>query len=236
MQIVVGAGIVRGGRVLAARRTSPPEAAGRWELPGGKVEPGESPEAALVREIAEELGCAIAVTGWLDGEAPIGSAYVLRVATARLVDGAAEPVPHEHDQVRWVGPAELDALDWLEPDRPFLQKLRHVLHADPASEHAIRDVTSRGVRGIFFDEDDARAVAASLVSDGFTAEVTRERLAGEDDDEDHPWAVVTDAPQFALELLVDRHDGWLDVDEPAPAAPLPPLDLPMAPKRIKRGQ
>ena len=88
------------------------------------------------------------------------------------------------------------------------------------------------MRGIFFDEDDARAVAARLVGDGFAADVTRERLAGEDDDEDHPWAVVTDAPQFALEMLVDAHDGWLDLEEQAP--PLPPLDLPAAPRRIKK--
>ena len=91
-----------------------------------------------------------------------------------------------------------------------------------------------GVRGIFFDEDDARAVAARLIGDGFTAEVARERLAGEDDDEDHPWSVVTDAPQFALEMLVDAHDGWLELDEPAPT--LPPLVLPTAPKRVKRPQ
>ena len=71
-QVVVGAAIVRDGRVLACRRTAPPEAAGRWELPGGKVEPGEAPEAALVREVREELGCDIAVTAWLADEAPIG--------------------------------------------------------------------------------------------------------------------------------------------------------------------
>ena len=46
--------------------------AGRWELPGGKVETGESPDAALVREIREELGCGIAVDHWLDGDEPIG--------------------------------------------------------------------------------------------------------------------------------------------------------------------
>ena len=63
MAAVVGAAILAGGRVLAARRTSPPEAAGRWEFPGGKVEPGETAEAALCREVAEELGCRIAVTG-----------------------------------------------------------------------------------------------------------------------------------------------------------------------------
>ena len=87
-------------------------------------------------------------------------------------------------------------------------------------------------RGIFFDEDDARAVAARLVGDGYDAKVARERLAGEDDDEDHPWAVLTDAPSIVLEILVDEYDGWLDdgVDAPPPV----PLDLPAAPKRIKR--
>jgi len=127
---VVGAALLRDGRVLAARRTSPPEAAGRWELPGGKVEPGETAETALVREIAEELGCTIEVTGWLDGSVPIGSAYTLEVATARLVGG--EPAPHEHDRVRWLGAAELDDVDWLEPDRPFLGELRALLVGESA--------------------------------------------------------------------------------------------------------
>ncbi|WP_188783771.1 hypothetical protein [Nocardioides phosphati] len=93
------------------------------------------------------------------------------------------------------------------------------------------------MRGIFFEEDDARAVAARLRSDGFDAEVARERLAGEDDDEDHPWAVVSDAPPIALELLVEEYDGWLEVDEAAPTeVVLPPLqaDLPAAPIRVKR--
>jgi 8-oxo-dGTP diphosphatase len=127
MATVVGAAIVRGGRVLAARRTSPPEAAGRWELPGGKVEPGETPEQALVREIAEELGCTVAVQAWLAGAVPIGTAHVLRVAVVRLVDG--EPEPTEHDGVRWLAADELDAVDWLEPDRPFLAELRERLAA-----------------------------------------------------------------------------------------------------------
>lgn len=93
------------------------------------------------------------------------------------------------------------------------------------------------VRAIFFDEDDARAVVARLRADGFEASAERERLAGEDDDEGHPWAVVSDAPAFMLEVLVDTHDGWLDEDDEASreqGPPLPPLHLPMAPKRIKR--
>jgi len=122
---VVGAAIVRDGRVLSARRTRPEAVAGRWEFPGGKVEPGESPEDALVREIAEELGCRIEVTGWLDGEVVIGATHVLTVAVARLVEG--RPVPHEHDAVSWLGAGELDAVDWLEPDRPFLPELARLL-------------------------------------------------------------------------------------------------------------
>jgi 8-oxo-dGTP diphosphatase len=111
--------------VLAARRTSPAEAAGRWEFPGGKAEPGETPEAALVREVVEELGCRVEVTGWLDGEVQIGPSHILTVALARLVDG--EPDPVEHDLVSWLGAAELGDVDWLEADRPFLAELRETL-------------------------------------------------------------------------------------------------------------
>jgi len=108
--------------VLAARRT-PPRAG--WELPGGKVEPGETAEAALVREIAEELACTVEVTGWLAGESPVREGLVLRVALARLVAG--EPVPGEHDIVWWIGSDQLDDVDWLPADRPFLPELRRVL-------------------------------------------------------------------------------------------------------------
>lgn len=93
------------------------------------------------------------------------------------------------------------------------------------------------MRGIFFDEGEARLAASSLVRAGFSAEVVREKLAGEDDDEDHPWAVVTDAPETALELLVETYDGWLDYDDADAAdaaSPSPPLPLPEEPKRIKR--
>lgn len=88
------------------------------------------------------------------------------------------------------------------------------------------------MRAIFFEEDDARQVARRLVANGFEAAAERERLSGEDDDEGHPWAVVTDAPDFMLELMVDEYDGWLDVEADVPT--LPPLVLPTAPKRIKK--
>lgn len=121
-QVVVGAAILRHGTVLATRRTAPPEAAGRWEFPGGKVEPGESPEAALAREIREELGCDVEVTGWLVGEVPIGGHHALRVATCAITSGDPDPV--EHDATRWLTSDQLDDVDWLVPDRPFLPELR----------------------------------------------------------------------------------------------------------------
>ena len=121
--LVVGAAIVRHGCLLAARRTTPAAVVGRWELPGGKVEPGESPGDALVREVREELGCAVAVDGWLDGDQPIGTTHLLRVAVCRLLDAAPRPGA-DHDVLRWLAPEDLDQVDWLEPDRPFVAALR----------------------------------------------------------------------------------------------------------------
>ena len=90
------------------------------------------------------------------------------------------------------------------------------------------------MRGIFFDEEHARSAALSLVRAGYQAEVVRERLSGEDDEEDHPWAVVTDAPEIQLDMLVEMYDGWLDPDDEEPPAPPVVLPLPDQPKRIKR--
>jgi len=123
--VVVGAVVLQHGRVLAARRSRPAELRGFWELPGGKVEPGEEHGAAVVREVREELGCEVRVTGRLAGEQPIGGGRTLQVWCVEIVTG--EPVPHEHDAVRWLGPEELDDVRWLAPDLPFLTELRDVL-------------------------------------------------------------------------------------------------------------
>ena len=119
MQLVVGAALVHGGRVLAARRSYPPATAGRWEFPGGKVDAGETPEDALVREVAEELGCAIAVTGWLAPEVEIGDGLVLRVATATLVDGEPSHAQVSTTRCAGCGADQLEDVDWLPADRPF---------------------------------------------------------------------------------------------------------------------
>ncbi len=129
---VVGAAILAAGRVLACRRTHPAEAAGRWEFPGGKVEPGEDAEGALRREIAEELACEVEVVRWLPGEAAIRPGWVLRVALAVLVGG--EPTPVTHDRARWLAADEFGGINWLEPDRGFLDSVRAALpgHAPTA--------------------------------------------------------------------------------------------------------
>jgi 8-oxo-dGTP diphosphatase len=121
-RMVAGVAIVRHGRVLAARRTSPVEHAGRWEFPGGKVDPGESVEEAAVREIREELDCDVEIVRRLPGEQPLSPGFVLRVYEATLRSG--EPTPGEHDAIRWLAPEELDDLDWLAAEMPFVAALR----------------------------------------------------------------------------------------------------------------
>jgi len=132
MQEVVGVALVREGRVLAARRSGPPALAGLWEFPGGKVEPGEEPRATAVREIAEELRCTIEVTGWVEADVGdtvgAGSDIVLSVASARLVEG--DPVPTEHDAVRWLRAGQLDEVAWAAADLPFLDPVRQLLDED----------------------------------------------------------------------------------------------------------
>ncbi len=98
-------------------------AAGKWEFPGGKVEPGESFGEALVREIAEELGIEIAVGHHLGrGEArTLHYAIVLDVYSATLTTGT--PRPTEHAELRWLGADELSNLDWAEADIPVLPKV-----------------------------------------------------------------------------------------------------------------
>jgi 8-oxo-dGTP diphosphatase len=124
--VVVGAALIDGGRLLAARRSAPPELAGRWELPGGKVEPGETPEAALVRELREELGVTVEVLARVPGEWPLRAPYVLRVWTARLVSGA--PVALEdHDELRWLGVDELWDVEWLDQDVPAVHEVAAVV-------------------------------------------------------------------------------------------------------------
>lgn len=132
--VVVGAAIIDGHRVLAAQRTAPPEVAGRWEFPGGKVEHGESDAVALARECAEELGVRIEVGPQVGPDVRLAhGAGVLRVYAARLLHGD-RPQALEHSAMRWLTVAELDEVLWLPADAPIVEALRPTLApaADPA--------------------------------------------------------------------------------------------------------
>lgn len=132
-QVVVGAVLVddleRPTRVLAARRTrGAAEVVGRWEFPGGKVEPGETLIGALRRELAEELSVDARIgpelgngRGWV-----ISAQLVLHLFVGQVVAG--EPTPAtDHDAVRWLGPEELDGIDWLASDRGAVPLVRELL-------------------------------------------------------------------------------------------------------------
>ncbi|WP_406440160.1 (deoxy)nucleoside triphosphate pyrophosphohydrolase [Streptomyces sp. NBC_00631] len=122
--VVVAAALLDAGRLLAARRSAPPELAGRWELPGGKVEPGETPEQALVRELREELGVEPQTLTRVPGEWPLRPPYVLQVWTARLHPASPQPKPlQDHDELRWLTPEELWHVPWLDQDVPAVREV-----------------------------------------------------------------------------------------------------------------
>ncbi|MEU8568248.1 (deoxy)nucleoside triphosphate pyrophosphohydrolase [Streptomyces pathocidini] len=124
--MVIGGAVLDGGRLLAARRSAPPELAGRWELPGGKLEPGETPEEALVRELREELGVEVRPIARIPGEWQLKPGYVLRVWTAHLLAGDPRPL-EDHDALRWLTPSQVDEVDWLAEDRPAVTEAMRML-------------------------------------------------------------------------------------------------------------
>ena len=123
----MAAAIVVDRRVLACERSAPPEAAGRWEFPGGKVEPGETDAEALARECVEELGVRVAVGDRVGPDVPLAHGRaVLRVFAVRLLDGG-RPQALEHAAMRWLAADELDSVPWLPADRPIVAELPALL-------------------------------------------------------------------------------------------------------------
>jgi 8-oxo-dGTP diphosphatase len=126
-RVIVAAVIVTDGRVLACERSSPPEVAGRWEFPGGKVEPGETDAQALARECAEELGVRVEVGARIGPDVPLAHGRaVLRVFAATLVGGDV-PRALEHSAMRWLAVDELDSVPWLPADKPIVAELPALL-------------------------------------------------------------------------------------------------------------
>lgn len=110
------------GRVLVAQRPAHKHLALKWEFPGGKLEPGESPETALLRELREELDCdALVVRALPRFVHDYGDVHIeLFPFVCRLAPNSPAPHPHEHRALRWVLPAELPALDLAQADWPVV--------------------------------------------------------------------------------------------------------------------
>lgn len=126
---VVGAVILRDGKVLCARRAPGATLGGMWEFAGGKVEPSESPADALVREIAEELDCAIGVGAKVTATSHAYDFGTVLLTTYYCTIKSGEPHPHEHSELAWVAPQELSRLRWAPADVPAVQIIQ-AEHAD----------------------------------------------------------------------------------------------------------
>lgn len=149
---VVGGAIVVGDRCLVARRNPGGSAGGKWEFPGGKVEPNESAEEALRREIREELGCDVDVNEWIGRgvSEPDHRLIVLDVYRCTLIGEEPEGPGHAHDSIRWCNSTTLQTLDWAPADVPILPLVASLLSATPGTtqgNHMASSVKSRLGRG-----------------------------------------------------------------------------------------
>ena len=123
---VVGAIIVKDGRIFATQRGYG-EFEGGWEFPGGKVEPGETPEQAIVREIREELATEIAVDSYFDTVEYDYETFHLSMDcyVCHVVSGKLELL--EHEAAKWLGNGELNSVGWLPADVALVPKLEEML-------------------------------------------------------------------------------------------------------------
>jgi len=127
---VVGAVVVRDGVVLCAQRGPHGALPDFWEFPGGKVEPGEDPRAALEREIVEELGCSISVGGEVTTTTFEYPFAVITLTTYWTAVNEGEPTASEHAELRWLAPDELRTVTWAPADVPAVELVEEHLRVN----------------------------------------------------------------------------------------------------------
>ena len=127
---VVGAAILRGNKCLVALRGPGMSLTGKWEFPGGKPEDGETPEAALARELFEELHLVATIGAWVGrGESLVGkNRIVLDVYLGEITDGA-DLNAKEHSELRWVDAVGLTNLNWPDADIPIIPLVQDLMRS-----------------------------------------------------------------------------------------------------------
>jgi 8-oxo-dGTP diphosphatase len=122
-KLVVAALVREGTRVLMSRRRADQPMPGKWEFPGGKVEPGESPIEALAREVREELGCEIDVGRIFEVVFHVYDEFDLYMLVYAATISAGTPRAVEVAEIAWVESARLPDLDLLPADYPLARAL-----------------------------------------------------------------------------------------------------------------
>ncbi|MFT6898915.1 MAG: mutator protein MutT [Paraglaciecola sp.] len=123
--IEVAAGIiVKANKVLAARRKSGLHLAGYWEFPGGKLEPGESPENCLVRELREEFGVETRVTDYIGENIHVYGDKTIHLMAYRVEHLNGEFQLIYHDEIKWLSITDLESLQWAEADIPLIHTFK----------------------------------------------------------------------------------------------------------------
>jgi 8-oxo-dGTP diphosphatase len=122
-QRVTAAIIEENGRVFVARRGPGRHLSGKWEFPGGKIEPGESPEHSLARELDEELSVRAHIGEFLCATFFEADGVSLELLVYRVDRVEGEPALREHDEIRWVRPEELASFDLADSDRMVVKAL-----------------------------------------------------------------------------------------------------------------
>lgn len=112
--------IEQDGLVLAARRSAVMSMPLKWEFPGGKIDPGESPEECLRRELVEELGICVVVGRNLPASTHHYPAFAVTLYPFVCSIESGEIVLHEHAAITWLPPEKLHTLDWAEADLPVI--------------------------------------------------------------------------------------------------------------------
>lgn len=120
---VTAAILIKEGHILIAKRRQGKHLAGKWEFPGGKIEPGETPEECLAREMKEELGIVVKVEDFMAKSIYEYDRGVVELLAYRVNWVSGELQLLDHDETKWIGTTELSSIDFAPADIPLVKEI-----------------------------------------------------------------------------------------------------------------